>query len=91
MMRVSCVLRHHPLIQFKYAVKNGASSVGGVKAAVASDKSSSNVLAGTFVETFEELPKKFQPHLFTEEEMELIMMGGATPYVPKSLQRRKEK
>ncbi|KEG12459.1 hypothetical protein DQ04_01701100 [Trypanosoma grayi] len=87
MLRVTLLRHHQPLIRFIHAIRKG----GGLGA---NGKGSSSVGGGAtskaVLDSFDALPKKFQPRLFTEEEMELIMMGGAAPYVPKSLQRKKK-
>ncbi|KAH9578742.1 Ribosomal protein S36 [Trypanosoma melophagium] len=84
MLSLTMLRYRQPLIRFTYAMKKSGGAVVGSSTVAASPVK--NIL-----ETFDELPTKFRPHVFTEEEMELILTGGATPYVPKSLQRKKTK
>lgn len=82
------------MIQFKYALQKGgansaADSVRANSAAAALKAGVRGVLIGTIFESVDELPHRFRPTVPSEAEMETILMGGATPYVPKHLLKKK--
>ncbi|KPA84988.1 hypothetical protein ABB37_01422 [Leptomonas pyrrhocoris] len=84
MLRYSQRFLHTPSIRFTHAIaKNGGKPYAAAAAIVSS--AAANVL-----EYYDELPKHLRPHVFGEVEMETIEMGGAPPYVPKHLQKKKK-
>ncbi|CCW60304.1 unnamed protein product [Phytomonas sp. EM1] len=40
-------------------------------------------------DSFNDLPQYLQPKLLSEDDIERIMMGGADPYTPKHLKKKK--
>lgn len=87
MFRYSLRFLHTPSIRFTYAIAKNGGKPHGVAAAVAA--ASNSAVANVF-DFYDELPKHLRPHVFGEVEMETIQMGGAAPYVPKHLQKKKK-
>lgn len=87
MFRYSLRFLHTPSIRFTYAIAKNGGKPHGAAAAVAA--ASSAAVANVF-DFYDELPKHLRPHVFGEVEMETIQMGGAAPYVPKHLQKKKK-
>jgi hypothetical protein len=89
MLHLSHRFLHTPSIRFTYAIaKNGGKPYGAPAAAAAAAVAS--CAAADVFDYYDELPKHLRPHVFEEVEMEIIQMGGAPPYVPKHLQKKKK-
>lgn len=87
MLRSSASLFHKPLIQFSYAIsKNGGRPFQWQSAAAAAGTSLSGVVSNVY-DNFSDLPLRFRPRVMKEDEMDLIMMGGAAPYELKKKKR----
>lgn len=92
MYRVSTRLLHTPSIRFTYALaKSGAA---GAKAPAAAAAGAAAAAAPppvqSILDSFADLPKHLRPHVFEDNEIETILLGGAAPYVPKHLQKKKK-
>ncbi|KAK7195817.1 hypothetical protein NESM_000512800 [Novymonas esmeraldas] len=100
MFRLSHRFLRTPSIRFTYALaKSGARAPAPAAAAAAAASSGGGgggaaaTTAGpvqAILESFDALPKHLRPHVFDEVEMETVLMGGAAPYVPKHLQKKKK-
>lgn len=84
---------HTPLIRFKYAItKNGGKVFQYPSLLKMSDvKQSTSLPSVVLYGSFDELPAHLRPHQYSEEEIETILMGGAAPYIPKSMQKKQKK
>ncbi|KAG5496412.1 hypothetical protein JKF63_02714 [Porcisia hertigi] len=79
---------HTPSIRFTYALVKGGGIAAAPKAPTAGAATITHVQ--TIFESFDELPKHLRPRVFCDAEMDVIQMGGAAPYVPKHLQKKKK-
>lgn len=87
MLRSSARLFHQPLIRFTHAIsKNGGKPFEWKSVASAAGASVSDVGSNLY-DNFSDLPLRFRPRVMKEDEMEVIMMGGASPYELKKKKR----
>ncbi|KPI85867.1 hypothetical protein ABL78_5048 [Leptomonas seymouri] len=89
MLRHSQRFFHTPSIRFTYAIAKTGGKPHAAPATTAAAAVVSSAAASVF-DFYDELPKHLRPHTFEEVEIETIQMGGAPPYVPKHLQRKKK-
>ncbi|EPY16164.1 hypothetical protein STCU_11510 [Strigomonas culicis] len=79
------------MIRFKYALQKSGGAASAVKATAAALGSGTVAAAGSvLLDSEDQLPARFRTHVFSEQEMETIMLGGAAPYVPKHLQKKRK-
>lgn len=91
MLRLSQRFLHTPSIRFTYAIaKNGGKPYGAAATPATAAAAVASSAAANVFDYYDELPKHLRPHIFEEAEMETIQMGGAAPYVPKHLQKKRK-
>lgn len=67
------------------AIASGVAGAAGGAASSAAAQPQANVF-----DSFDDLPAGLRPHQFSDAEIETVLMGGAAPYVPKHLQKKKK-
>lgn len=88
--------RRVPMIQFRYGVRPVSTAVaaaGGVNVAAPSASPVVKETANAPVQVFEsmwDLPANLRPKYISDEEMEYIRFGGATPYPPEKAPKGKK-
>ncbi|CCW68427.1 unnamed protein product [Phytomonas sp. Hart1] len=99
------IFRHVPLIRFTYAISKSAvvvpktTPLPEVPKTVPTNEAVKPVAKITTEKTpqttqvvynsFNDLPQNLQPKIISEDIIEKITMGGADPYTPKHLQKKK--
>lgn len=81
---------HVPLIRFTYALRKSGAAAAAAPPAVSSalaagssagaSETAVSSLTSVMVDFFDELPTYMRPHVYTQEEIEMIEMGGLRSY-----------
>mmetsp|Transcript_49445 Transcript_49445/g.56955 ORF Transcript_49445/g.56955 Transcript_49445/m.56955 type:complete len:90 (+) Transcript_49445:115-384(+) len=81
MLRKTFIARRVPMIQFRFGVR----PVAPAAVAAAAKPSASPAVDGSISNVYEsmwDLPANLRPKMVSEEEMDFIRFGGASPYAP---------
>ena len=76
-----------PMIRFRYGARE---AINQAMASATTSSTATVAAAPAAVATFKsELPARFQPRPFDDDELDTINLGGAGPYAPKAWKGKK--
>lgn len=83
------------MIRFKYSIAKGGYPLAShtVKAGTAAFAQQMGVRGPgeqLVFDTFDDLPANLRPKPLSDFDIDTVLMGGAAPYVPKHLQKKKK-
>eukprot|EP00672_Neobodo_designis_P024359 CAMPEP_0174829486 /NCGR_PEP_ID=MMETSP1114-20130205/1953_1 /TAXON_ID=312471 /ORGANISM="Neobodo designis, Strain CCAP 1951/1" /LENGTH=78 /DNA_ID=CAMNT_0016063235 /DNA_START=85 /DNA_END=321 /DNA_ORIENTATION=- len=78
------------MIQFRYGAREAINKAMAATASATSSGGAAAAPSAPAVAMFKsELPSRFQPRPFSDDELEMINLGGAGPYQPKAWKGKK--